>query len=225
MKSTASDRSVPTASRLERRRDRRKAQIVDVAIRMLATSGYQGTSLEAVADRADIAKATLYHYFSSKDELVAEAIETLTVTVNNLLVSVRDRAAPDGPRAQLRALIREQLRVLTEVFPEVGSVFSWQGNWPDVHEPARKAGRRRHDAIFRDVVDAGIAAGELDCDDVDVALQCHHAVMNSVSVWLGHIEDPALRDAETDAVVRAVMRIFTTHDHEGATWPHDRDAA
>ena len=162
MKSTASDRSVPTASRLERRRDRRKAQIVDVAIRMLATSGYQGTSLEAVADRADIAKATLYHYFSSKDELVAEAIETLTVTVNNLLVSVRDRAAPDGPRAQLRALIREQLRVLTEVFPEVGSVFSWQGNWPDVHEPARKAGRRRHDAIFRDVVDAGIAAGELD---------------------------------------------------------------
>jgi hypothetical protein len=35
-------------------------------------------------------------------------------------------------------------------------------------------------------------------------------VMNSVSVWIGRIEDPAERAAETEAVVRAVMRIFTT---------------
>jgi TetR/AcrR family transcriptional regulator, regulator of autoinduction and epiphytic fitness len=167
-------------------------------------------SLEGVAERTDIAKATLYHYFSSKDELVAEALETLTIAVLDQLVAARDTETSGSHRQRLRALVREQLRVLTVEFPEVGSIFSWQGTWPAVHDEARKSIRRRHDAIFREVVHAGVAAGELDCDDVDVALQCHHAVMNSVSVWIGQIEDPAERAAETEAVVRAVMRIFTT---------------
>ena len=86
-----------------------------------------------------------------------------------------------------------------------------------MHEPARKSGRRRHEAIFRGVVEAGVAAGELDCDDIDVALQCHHAVMNNISVRLTSIGDPSRRTAEIDAVVRAVMRIFTTDDSRGAT--------
>jgi TetR/AcrR family transcriptional regulator, regulator of autoinduction and epiphytic fitness len=205
------DVAQPT-SRLSRRRDRRKAEIVRAAIGMLATGGYQGMSLEGVAERTDIAKATLYHYFSSKDELVAEALEALTAGVLDRLVAARDAEASGSPRERLRALVREQLRVLTVEFPDVGSVFSGQGRWPEVHDEARKSMRRRHDAILREVVDAGLAAGELDCDDVDVALRCHHAVMNSVSVWIGRITDPAARAAETEAVVRAVMRIFTTAD-------------
>lgn len=181
-----------------------------MAIEVLAASGYQGTSLEAVAERADIGKATLYHYFASKDDLVAEALDVLTADVLERLVAARDAAAAGSPRAQLSALIREQLRVLTAEHPEVGSIFSWQGSWPAVHDEARKAMRRRHDTVFREVVEAGIAAGELDCDDVDVALQCHHAVMNGVSVWLGQIADPAERAVRTEAVVTAVLRIFTT---------------
>jgi len=201
------------ASRLSRRRDRRKTEIVRVAIEMLATSGYQGMSLEGVAERTDIAKATLYHYFSSKDGLVAEALETLAVAVLDRLIAARDAQTARPSHERLRALVREQLRVLTVEFPEVGSIFSWQSSWPAVHDEARKSMRRRHDAIFREVVEAGVAAGELDCDEVDVALQCHHAVMNSVSVWIARTEDPAARAALTEATVRAVMRIFTTTDN------------
>ena len=212
MQSVASDASERPGGRLARRRDRRKADIVRVAIEMLATGGYQGMSLEAVAEQSDIAKATLYHYFSSKDELVGGALETLAVAVLERLTAARDAEVSGSSRGRLRALVREQLHVLTVEFPEVGSIFSWQTIWPAVHDEARKSMRRRHDAIFREVVGAGLAAGELDCDDIDVALQCHHAVMNSVSVWIGRMEDPAERAAQTEAVVRAVMRIFTTDD-------------
>jgi hypothetical protein len=88
-----------------------------------------------------------------------------------------------------------------------------------MHDEARKSMRRRHDAIFREVVGAGLAAGELDCEDIDVALQCHHAVMNTVSVWLARIEEPTERTAQTEAVVRAVMRIFTTTNDNGKERP------
>jgi TetR/AcrR family transcriptional regulator, regulator of autoinduction and epiphytic fitness len=214
MEPVASRNTEQPGSRLARRRDRRKAEIVRVAIEMLATSGYQGMSVEGVAAQTDIAKPTLYHYFSSKDELVAEALESLTVAVLDRLIAARDAEASGSIRERLRVLVREQLRVLTVEFPEVGSIFSWQGTWPAVHDEARKSMRRRHDAIFREVVEAGLAVGELDCDEIDVALQCHHAVMNSVSVWLGRIEDAAVRTAQTEAVVGAVMRIFTTTDDD-----------
>jgi TetR/AcrR family transcriptional regulator of autoinduction and epiphytic fitness len=213
VESVASRNSEQPSSRLSRRRDRRKTEIVRVAISMLATGGYQGMSLEGVAERTDIAKATLYHYFSGKDELVAEALEALTVAVLDRLIAARDAEGSRSSRERLRVLVREQLHVLTVEFPEVGSIFSWQSTWPAVHDEARKSMRRRHDAIFREVVAAGLAAGELDCDDIDVALQCHHAVMNSVSVWIGRIEDSAERAVQTDAIVRAVMRIFTTSDN------------
>jgi TetR/AcrR family transcriptional regulator of autoinduction and epiphytic fitness len=214
MQSVASNASERPGSRLARRRDRRKADIVRVAIEMLATGGYPGMSLEGVAEQSDIAKATLYHYFSSKHELMAEALETLTVAVLERLTAARDAEVSGSSCERLRALVREELHVLTVEFPEVGSIFSWQTTWPAVHDEARKSMRRRHDAIFREVVGAGLAAGELDCDDIDVALQCHHAVMNSVSVWIGRMEDPAERAAQTEAVVRAVMRIFTTDDDD-----------
>ena len=212
VESVASNAAERTNSRLLRRRDRRKAELVRVAIETLATSGYQGMSLEGVAERTDIAKATLYHYFSGKDELVAEALETLTDAVLERLIAARDAETSGSSRERLRVLVREQLHVLTIEFPEVGSIFSRQGTWPAVHDGARKSMRRRHDSIFREVVAAGLATGELDCDDIDVALQCQHAVMNSVSVWLGGIEDPSERATQTEAVVRAVMRIFTSSD-------------
>jgi TetR/AcrR family transcriptional regulator of autoinduction and epiphytic fitness len=206
----ASGNRTRPGTRLARRRDRRKAEIVRVALEMLATNGYQGMSLEGVAEQTDIAKATLYHYFSSKDELVAEALEALTVAVLDRLIAARDAEASGSHRERLRVLVREQLHVLSVEFPEVGSIFSWQSSWPAVHDEARKSMRRRYDAIFREVVGDGLSAGELDCDDIDVALQCHLAVMSSVSVWIGRIQDSAERAAQTEAVVRAVMRIFTT---------------
>ena len=81
------------SSRVARRRDRRKAEIVRTATELLSEQGYQGMSLEDVAEQTDIAKATLYHYFSGKDELVAAVLEALAVDVNARLESELARVA------------------------------------------------------------------------------------------------------------------------------------
>ena len=46
-------------------------------------------NLENVAEQTDIAKGTLYHYFSGKDELVAAVLEALTSDVNSRLEARR----------------------------------------------------------------------------------------------------------------------------------------
>ncbi|NKZ15387.1 TetR/AcrR family transcriptional regulator [Mycolicibacterium septicum DSM 44393] len=190
------------SSRVARRRDRRKAEIVKTATRILTESGYQGMSLEDVAEQTDIAKATLYHYFSSKDALVAAALETLTEEVLQRLGAREDAIGEAGAREHLAALIDEQIRILTETAPEVAAVFSWPRGWPEVFDEPMKDMRRRHDAVFRRVVEQGVADGEFTCPDVNVALQCLHGVLNQSSVWIGpgmHDDDRAeLRAAIVD---------------------------
>lgn len=197
------------SSRVERRRDRRKAEIVRTATALLSEHGYQGMNLEDVAERTDIAKATLYHYFSGKDELVAAVIEGLTVEVNRRLEQELDRVRDRSHLEQIRTLIREQVRILTDTAPEVATVFSWPKAWPESFQEIIKESRRRHDAIFRRVVEAGIAAGEFDCPNPDVALECLHGVLNQSALWI-RPSLPVEKKAELwEAVVEAAARMFT----------------
>lgn len=197
-----------SSSRVERRRDRRKAEIVASATQLLSSRGYQGMNLEDVAEQTDIAKATLYHYFSSKDVLVAAVLEELTTDVSTRLQAALDAAGDCTHLEQLQTLIREQVRILTDTAPEVATVFAWPKSWPEAFEPIIKDSRRRHDALFRKVVLAGIAAGEFDCPNADVALQCLHGVLNQSSLWI-RTDLPARKKAQLrEAVVVTASRMF-----------------
>lgn len=221
MNAARQDRTSPTATaasaadtsnqparsgRVARRRDRRKNEIVATAIGILATNGYQGMNLEDVAERTDIAKATLYHYFRSKDELVAAALDVLTEEV---MARLAERAAgmdDTSPTALLGALVDEQVRILTETAPEVATVFSWPRPWPPAIQDSMKQMRRRHDAVFRDVVERGVADGEFTCPDIDVAMQCLHGILNQSAVWIRpDTEDKAAARA---GVVACALRLF-----------------
>jgi AcrR family transcriptional regulator len=62
------------ASPEEGRRSRKKAQthaaIEDAALSLFAEQGYESTTLEQIAERADISTATFFHYFRGKADVV-----------------------------------------------------------------------------------------------------------------------------------------------------------
>jgi TetR/AcrR family transcriptional regulator of autoinduction and epiphytic fitness len=51
--------------------DRKRAAIVQAAIALFQTQGFEGTSMDKVAEAADVSKRTLYNHFPSKEELFA----------------------------------------------------------------------------------------------------------------------------------------------------------
>ena len=55
--------------------------IIDATLELLAEEGYQGLSIEAVAARAGVGKTTIYRRWSSKEELVMEAIRQVQIDV------------------------------------------------------------------------------------------------------------------------------------------------
>jgi AcrR family transcriptional regulator len=56
--------------------------IIDATLELLAEEGFQGLSIEAVAARAGVGKTTIYRRWSSKDELVMDAISEVQVNLS-----------------------------------------------------------------------------------------------------------------------------------------------
>ena len=57
--------------------DRKREAIVQAAIVEFRANGFDATSVDKVAARAEVSKRTLYNHFPSKDELFAEALRVL----------------------------------------------------------------------------------------------------------------------------------------------------
>jgi AcrR family transcriptional regulator len=184
----------PASGRLERKRGRRIAEILTAAAELLGEHGYDAVSLEDVADRLDVTKGSLYYYFASKDELVTAAIENL----GNEWTARLDRlpAAHRGPPGRrLHALIREHISIAVREYPAALHLFLVPRDWPAAHRARIKDMRRRHDQVFRRVVEEGVASGDFTVTAVNPVLQCMHAAMSQAPLWCASLTGQALDDA------------------------------
>jgi AcrR family transcriptional regulator len=167
--------------------------ISDAAIVAMSEQGYHGTSVRDIADRAGMSSASLYHHFSSKQDLLFRitdrGIEALVRKTEDAL-----RAAPDDPAARLRAVVR--VHVLTHAENQRGSFI---GN-SEIRslEPANRAiiisKRDQQKAIFDSVVADGVERGVFTTPYPKEATMALVTMCTAVAQW--YRPDGALRPDE-----------------------------
>lgn len=94
----------PTAERAQRRDDALAAALAEIA-----ESGYERLTMSAVAARAGSSKESLYTWFGSKEEMVAELIRAQSARTN---AAVRTALATEHPAQQVLTTIAENLLTL-----------------------------------------------------------------------------------------------------------------
>ena len=62
-----------------------RARILDAALDVFSEYGFEGSSLQQIADRLDLTKAALYYYFRSKDELLEALVEPAIKGLDEIL--------------------------------------------------------------------------------------------------------------------------------------------
>jgi len=191
-------------SRIERKRLRRVNEILRVAAEVVAERGYQNTSLDEVAERLDLAKASLYHYFDSKQALVAACLDTAAAEVERRL---QDIVAEGGtPSATLRRLIVEQQVFTTQDRPELSRLFLRHLEWPPPLLDRIHDWLVRHDRIWKAVIEDGIRAGEFrPATDPAVVRHCIHGALDFVPFWYhadGRYPPEKLFEEVADTVLR-----------------------
>lgn len=80
------------------------------ALELASEGGYDGVQMREVAERADVALGTLYHYFNSKDHLLAES---LAEWIRRLEANVaRHPARGDNTLERVLDLLRRATRTM-----------------------------------------------------------------------------------------------------------------
>jgi AcrR family transcriptional regulator len=180
--------------------------ILRTTAEVLAERGYHNASIEQVAERLDLAKASIYYYVSSKDELVLACLMTCADRVRDALLAVS--AGEGTPIVRLRRLIERQAELITVEYPEMARLFLHPLDWPPAIAAAMADRQREHDLLFREVIDAAARAGEIDPTNTTVARLFLHGALNTVPAWSRGALDPAA----LQQVVDTAMRLFAPRD-------------
>ncbi|WP_160148859.1 TetR/AcrR family transcriptional regulator [Amycolatopsis alkalitolerans] len=152
------------SSRAERKRAQRVERLERTAARIFAEKGYDGANFDLIAAELDLRGPSLYHYFSSKEELFLRCVQKSGDEVFARLRAIA--TATEDLADRLRALFREQVLIEVRDYPEFVPLF-FKTSVPiaELRETVLRI-RREHAAIFeeaaRRVADRhGIGAAEL----------------------------------------------------------------
>jgi AcrR family transcriptional regulator len=91
-------------TRVVKNADDRRAELLETALRLFLTRGYDRVAVQDLTDAVGVAKGTFYHYFDSKAELLAQVCEWQV----GALLATAERALKETPGdavARLRAMI------------------------------------------------------------------------------------------------------------------------
>ena len=88
----------------------KRRQILDAAIRVFARQGFHATRVSDIADEAGVAYGLVYHYFSSKDEVLNELFSERW---SLLLAAIEEADRSEAtPRTKLEAVAAFHRRLL-----------------------------------------------------------------------------------------------------------------
>lgn len=137
----------------------KRSKILDVALQLFNDLGYHETKLDDIANRADIAKGTLYLYFKSKEDLF---IQCMFDDSEKWLLRAREiMEEPDGIRERLRKLVDLQIDVFTRTGPLIQQfIMRKRSTSPDSALARRMMKKMRERleffaAFFKDGIESG----------------------------------------------------------------------
>jgi AcrR family transcriptional regulator len=174
----------------------KKRNILDAAIRVFARQGFHSTRVSDIADEAGVAYGLVYHYFSSKDEVLNE----LFTERWSLLLAAIDEAdrGEASPRSKLEAVAgfivesyRHDPELMKVIIVEVTRAANSFGR---THLPEI---RRAYDSIGR-IVAEGQKSGEFrrDIDPAFASMSFYGAIEQLLTGWIFEVIPAGAGDFE-----------------------------
>lgn len=187
--------------------ERKRREILAAALDVLSSRGFEGTTLEAVADALGYTKQALYYYFKSKEELLGSLV----------LNSLRDAAVQIEAICATEASAGSRLKDLIRVF--LDDHFLRRGYFSITHMlkgfnekmpegPDRaevEALSARIPQAIIGMIGEGVEAGEFRREDPKVLGGIVFAMLSGVII---HLDMPALACSDCDSLKSSLDEII-----------------
>ncbi len=191
--------------------DRKREAIVQAAIAEFRTNGFEATSVDKVAARAEVSKRTLYNHFASKDELFSAILRVLWESSASQLE--RPYRADQPLRDQLLALLQQKLAQLADdSFIDLARVAIASV----IHSPERAqemvARLGQKEGGLLGWIKAAQKHGALKAGDAALAVQQLEGLVKGVAFWPQvTMGQPTLTTRQRKQVAASTADLFLSH--------------
>lgn len=158
-----------------------REDILEAAAQVFRQKGYHGASMEDIARAVNLQKPSLYHHVSSKQEIL---LALLNRALELLLERISAISNQDIPADQkLQEMIRAYLQILAEN-TDLSAVLLFEHRSLERKQHARHVPHRdRFEALWRDVLEEGVANRIFVCDDPALATRAILGILNWTITW------------------------------------------
>lgn len=170
------------AARRSMSTDARRREIVSTAAQLFDVSGYSNTTMDEIAQALGIAKPTLYHYFSSKEQILRSIHEEFI----DLLIARHHARLAAAALGNDQLLLEAMADVLELMETHRGHVRVFFENHRELSSTARHeilAKRDAYQAMVQATIEGGIRDGVFRDTNAELATLAAFGMCNWAYQW------------------------------------------
>jgi AcrR family transcriptional regulator len=184
--------------------EEKRRLILDAAVRVFARKGFHTCRVGDIAEEAGVAHGLLYHYFSSKDELLESVFRETWAELVDALEEVAD--SDQAAREQLQDVAAILLRSWRRQPDLVRVLVREVARSPQIQAQMGEVGKSF--GVVERIVERGQASGELrpGLDPRLVSVAFHGALEEILTAWvLGQLPDSEADVRRAEETIVEVM--------------------
>jgi AcrR family transcriptional regulator len=201
--------------RITAKRAALRLRIIDVALKAFAAQGFENTKTADIADQLQMTGPALYHYFTTKNELLFACLSQI---MDQLLASATSATSAStgtaGPRERLASVVRTQVAIELKygsTAPLINAHLYGPKYLTQMVEEGNQAllqqKQRALVYIYRNLIAEGIDAGDFVPGDIKIAAFNVLAIIQYSGVWYRPKKGRKSLDV-IEAQVGAVMNLL-----------------
>jgi AcrR family transcriptional regulator len=197
-------------------------RVMRIVATMYRERGYERTSMSALARRAGLTAPAIYHYFGSKQEILASFLDyTLHDLIHTVETGIRGKDATSKLHTFMKALVRWQLQQtpFPEAYDRIFELGQLRNSLPDEQRKHILTLERQFYEIVRGILVEGVDSGEFRDIAVSPTAFAIIAMGDYILGWYqpeGQLTQTQLADCYADLVVAMVKK------NEGKSAPRGR---
>jgi AcrR family transcriptional regulator len=184
-----------------------REDILEAAAQVFRQKGYHGASMEDIAKAVNLQKPSLYHHVSSKQEILLALLDRALELLLEQISAISTQSIPADEK--LKEMIRAYLRILAEN-TDLSAVLLFEHRSLERKQHARHVPNRdRFEALWRDVLEEGVAAKLFACDDPPLAARAILGILNWTITWYhpdGALEIDEIADRYSKLLLNGLCR-------------------
>lgn len=158
-----------------------REEIAESAAQVFRQKGYHGASMNDIAEAVHLQKASLYHHFTSKQEILLEILDKALQLLLERISPLAEQGIP--PDKKLRSMIREYLTILVDNI-DLASVLLFEHRALERRQHARHIPNRdKFETLWKDVISEGAQKKLFQCDDPGLVVRAVLGQLNWTITW------------------------------------------